>query len=107
VAFGGENQPMPQNRRPLLSPQAIHGLEHAKQQILDAAVGRIPEPLVQATTRVAVQLAQSESLPTEGTEKALHLAREILQCLAREKWKPDTALKLKRRHQGGEREVPE
>jgi hypothetical protein len=96
---------MRQTRRPLLSPQAIGGLKHAKQQILDAAIGRVPESLVQATARVAVRLAQHDNEPVDGMpERALELAREILRRLAREKWKPDTALKLRQLDQGGGRE---
>src|SRR5262245_32667372 len=95
---------MLQTRRPLLSPQAMQGLQHAKQQILDSVVGKIPEPLIQATTRVAVGVALGESAATEETERVFELAREILRCLARDKWKPDTALKLKQLDQGGGRE---
>jgi len=92
---------MPRTPQPLLSPQALQSLQHAKQQILDAAVGRIPERLVEATTRVAVRPMQTQSPVTEDTERALELARDILRCLAREKWKPDTALELGRRREGG------
>jgi hypothetical protein len=84
-------------RPPLLSPQALHGLQQAKQQIIDAAVGRIPEPLVEATAEAAVRVARKEAVPAEiMSERALELARETLRGLAHEKWKPDTALKLRK-----------
>jgi hypothetical protein len=85
----------PRPRQPLLSPQALQGLRHAKQQIMDAAVGRIPERLVDATAEAAVCVARRKTVPAAVMpERALELAREILRGLAREKWKPDTALKL-------------
>jgi hypothetical protein len=88
----------PRPRQPLLTPQALQGLRHAKQQIVDAAVGRIPDRLVEATAEAAVCVARRETVPAAVMpERALELAREILRCLAREKWKLDTALKLHKR----------
>jgi hypothetical protein len=80
-----------------LSAQALQGLHQAKHQIIDAAVGRLPERLVEATAEAAIRLAHRQHVPAElMSERALELAREILHGLAQEKWKPETALKLQK-----------
>jgi len=94
--------PGPRHRRPVLSPQAIQGLQQAKQQILAAVMGRLPDRLVLATAEAAGRLARGEQVPAKlMSGDALELARDILQGLARGNWKPETALKL----QKGSREL--
>jgi len=88
----------PRHRQPLLSAETLQGLQQAKQQIVDAAVGRIPDRLVEATAEAAVQVALRETVPAAVmSERALELARAILRGLAQDKWKPETALKLHKR----------
>ena len=95
-------------RQPLLDPQALLGLHQCKEQIVDAAVGRVPERLVNTTATAAVCLVRRQSVPAEVmSERALELARTILHGLARERWKPDTALQLRRRARGGGHELSE
>jgi hypothetical protein len=88
----------PLQRKALLTAQAIKGLKNAKQQIMAAAAGKVRERLVLATAQAAVRLARREAVPAEViSERALELARETLQQLAQQKWKPDTALLLQKR----------
>ena len=95
-------------QQPLLNPQVLQRLHQAKRQILDAAVDRLPERLVNATAEAAVRLACRERVPADVMpERALALARDILQGLAPERWKPDTALQLRGRVGGGGHEPSE
>ena len=88
----------PLKRKPLLSAEAINGLCSAKQQILDGAVGKMPERLVLATVAAAVRLAGREARPGEVlSDRVIELVRESLQAIAQHKWKPETALLLKKR----------
>ena len=93
----------PLQRKPILTAQALDGLVNAKQQILDAVAGRVPEHLVLATAEAAVRLARREATLTEVLpERVVALVRHSLRALAQQKWKPDTALVLhQRRKEGG------
>jgi hypothetical protein len=85
-------------QKPLLTADALSDLHKAKQQIVDAALGRVPEPLVLATAIAATRLARREATSREVLpERVVELVRETLKALAQQKWKPDTALLLKRR----------
>jgi hypothetical protein len=84
-------------RKPLLAPEAMNELYQSKQQIRDAVLGKLPERLVRATVGTAVRLARREAKPEEVlSERVVELVRERLKALARERWKPDTALLLHR-----------
>jgi hypothetical protein len=90
------------NRKPLLSAEALNNLHKAKRQIVDAAHGKVPEHLVLATAVAAVRLARKEAVLTEVlSERVVELVRESLKALAQQKWKPETALLLKK-HLGSE-----
>jgi hypothetical protein len=90
------------SRKPLLPVQALDGLQQAKPQILEAVAGRVSEQLVLVTALAAVRLAKREVAPEAVlSERVLELVRDSLRALARGKWKPDTALKLKRVPGGG------
>jgi hypothetical protein len=100
LAFFGEFKPMCESRQrqPILSSQALAGLQQAKRQILDAVAGRMSEQLIAATTQAAVRLARREPVTAETISKrALALARETLKDLAQRQWKADTALLLHKR----------
>jgi hypothetical protein len=85
-------------RQPLLKAQAVSDLRHAKQEILEAVAGKVPERLVLATVGAALRLARREATPAEVLSKRVcGLVRDSLMALAQEKWKPDTALVLLRR----------
>ena len=87
------HKPLP--RKPILAERAIDGLMHAKQQILDAVGGKVPERLMRATTLAAVRLARQEVAPADVlSERVVQLVGESLLALAQRKWKPDTALLL-------------
>src|SRR5437016_1005913 len=89
-------------RQPILTAQALDGLRHAKQQILDAAANQVPERLVLATVAVSLQLAQGQALPDKVLPARIaELVQASLVALAQQKWKPGTALKLERRRRGG------
>jgi hypothetical protein len=91
----------PTKAEPLLTAQAIGSLQSAKQQLVDAAAGKIPERLVLATVEAVVRLARKEAAGEVLSERVLELVRRSLTALGRQKWKPDTALLLKRREEGG------
>jgi hypothetical protein len=91
----------PSNRRPILTPHAIKQLHQVRQQILDAAASKLPERLVMVTAATAVRLARGEEVAAESmSERVIELARETLNQLAQQPWKPDTVLLL--RKQSGE-----
>jgi hypothetical protein len=57
----------------------------------------MPDGLVLATVAAAVRLARREATPAEIlSERALELVRESLQAIAQRKWKPETALLLRK-----------
>jgi len=90
-------------RKPILPAEALDGLRQAKSHIVDAVAGRVPERLVLATALAAVCLAKREAAPAAVlSEPVIELVRDSLRALARKKWKPDTALMLKRPVRGGE-----
>jgi|SRR6516165_3790558 hypothetical protein len=85
-------------RKPIVADQAIKDLRRAKLEIIDAALGKLPEQMVLATATAAVRLARRQASPQEVlSERVIHLVRATLKDLAQHKWKPDTALLLKRR----------
>jgi len=85
-------------RKPLLNLAAMKDLSEAKRQILDAAHGRVPEPLLLATALAAVRLSRREAaLADVLSERVVELVRESLKAIAQQKWKPDTALMLHKR----------
>src|SRR5262245_13531111 len=87
----------PSNRKPVLSLRALGGLRAAKQEIMDAAVGKMPQGLMLATVAAVVHLARRAAVAEEVlSERVLELVRESLKCLAQQKWKLDTALLLKK-----------
>src|SRR5690349_13022274 len=89
-------------RKPILTAQALDGLRQAKPQILDAVANRVPERLVLATAMVATAMARHETAPEDVLpSRVLELVRDSLRAMARQKWKPDTALRLQRRSEGG------
>jgi hypothetical protein len=90
--------PDPLKQQPLLSAEAMGGLHKAKRQIMDAAQARVPERLLLATATAAVLLARKEATPREVlSARVVELVRESLKALAQQRWKPDTALLLKKR----------
>ena len=90
------------HHKPILTAQALGKLRQAKEQILDATAGRVPERLVLATVSVSLGLAREEAVAdTILPARVAELVRASLAALAQHKWKPDTALKLER-PQGGE-----
>jgi hypothetical protein len=96
----GENLPMNDlsNRKPLLTARGLADLQNAKQQIVDAAAGKVPEGLVLATALAAVRLARREATPQEVlSERVVELVRQSLKALAQQKGKPETALLLQKR----------
>jgi hypothetical protein len=98
----------PGQRRPILTDRALDDLKNVKQQILDAADGRISERLVLATAVAAVRSAQGESRPaTMFSARVAELVQDTLLALAQKKWKPDTALKLRGFHRGSRHERAE
>jgi len=89
--------------RPLLQATALAGLRDAKQQIVDAAAGRVAERLVRTTAVAAVRLALSQAVPVQmASPRALELMRETLKGLARQPWKPDTVVQLSQFRQKGQ-----
>src|SRR5262249_29033687 len=88
-------------RKSLLNDQAMRDLRHAKRQIMDAIVGKVPDQLALATVQAAVRLARREAAPREVLSKrVLALVRQSLMALRQQKWKVDTALLLLNRHIG-------
>jgi hypothetical protein len=96
------SEPLP--RKPLLTAEALNDLQHAKRELMNAAVGKMPEQLVLVTAAAAVRLARREATPREVlSARIVELVRQTMKAMAREKWKPDTALLLqKRRKEGGD-----
>src|SRR5262245_13517219 len=91
----------PRQRKPILNLQDIHDLRKAKQQIMDAVVGKVPDQLALATVQAAVRLARREAAPHEVlSERVLALVRQSLMALRQQKWKVDTALLLLRKRLG-------
>ena len=75
---------------------ALENLGAVRQQILDAAAGRMPERLVQVTMALAVRAARDDTGLTEALPDGVgDLVRDMLLDLAQQKWKPDTVLKLR------------
>src|SRR5262249_29832321 len=93
----------PVQRKPILTAEALNGLNHAKQEILDATVGTVPEPLVRLTVVAAGRLARRHAAREVLSERVLELVQASLLSLAQQKWKLDTALLLKRRESDHER----
>lgn len=90
------------NRPPTLAARAFDDLQNAKQQILDAAAGKLPERLVLATAAAALRVAQRQAVPAEVMpERVVELARETLKGLAQHQWRPDTILLLQKHHGKG------
>ena len=91
----------PSQRRVILSAEAMNELQQAKQQIIEAAIGKVPERLVLVTATAAVRLRRREAAAKILPKRIRRLVRNTLKALAQHKWKPDTALLL--RHGRGER----
>ena len=86
----------PSMGRPLLCLHALKELRHAKQQLMDAAAGKVREGLVRGTVAAAVHMArQEEALP----QRIVELVRDSLKSIAQNKWKLDTALFLQNRNE--------
>ena len=93
----------PSKRQPLLTAERIADLRHAKQQLVTAAAGKVPERLVLAAAVAAVRVARRQTLPAElVSERVVELARETLKSLALQPWKPGTVLLLKGHHGDGQ-----
>src|SRR5262245_2361033 len=79
-----------------LPNDGIGALLCQKREVQDEAQGRLSEPLVQATLQTVARMAQ-----TGATQQALQpriwgLVREVLDELARKRWKPSETLLLLR-----------
>jgi len=82
-------------QKPILSAQALDGLQDAKRQIMEAVTGKVPERLVLATAVAAVRLARWEAVPAEVlSARVLDLVRATLKASSQKSWKPDTGLLL-------------
>jgi hypothetical protein len=84
-------------KQPILDVAAMARLAEARQQILEATADRIPERLLWETVAVALELVQHEAIETVLPERVAKLVRASLAALAQQKWKPDTALRLRGR----------
>jgi hypothetical protein len=85
------------HRRPILTAPVVDRLREAKQQIVDAVAGRVPERLVLVTVAAAVSLARENATAADVlSERVLRLVQVSLKALGQKKWKPDTALLLHR-----------
>ena len=92
----------PHQRQPVLTAEALQGLQQAKEQIVHAAAGKLPEQLVLATVESVVRLARREAVPGKVLpERVAALVRSTLKALAQQPWKPDTALRLRKRGEEG------
>lgn len=91
------------SRRPLVTAAGLCDLQSAKQQLVDAAAGKMRERLVRATVAAAIQLARKEAAPADVLpRRVLVLVRQSLKALSQQPWKADTALLLKKRLDGGD-----
>jgi hypothetical protein len=89
---------MCRQRKPILTAQGVKDLHQVRQQIIDAAVGKVPDRLLVATAVAAVRLARNEATPREVlSERVVELVQQSLKALAQRKWNPDTALMLHKR----------
>src|SRR5262249_15412446 len=90
------------SQKPLMTSAGLRELLQAKQQILDAVAGTLPERLVQDTVLVVRRLARREATTAEVlSDRVCALVRESLKSLRQRTWKPDTALRLRDRGEGG------
>ena len=94
------------HQRPVLTAEALQGLQQAKEQIVDAAAGKLPEQLVLATVESVVRLGRREAaLGKVLPARVAALVRTTLKALAQQPWKPDTALRLRKRGEEGGHEL--
>ena len=83
-----------------LPAEGIRALLEQQQQIRDAAAGKLPERLCQATVQGVLCLVRQEPAQEVLTRRVLDLAREVLRGLAQRKWNTDTALLLRKSELG-------
>jgi len=92
----------PLSREPILSLEAIAALQNARLQILDAVAGKVPKRLTRTTVGAAVRLARREATPEQVLSgPVLYLVLHSLMTLSQDKWKPSTALLLRKRGKEG------
>jgi len=95
--------PLRQSRKSLITADRLRDLLSAKEQVIQAVAGKVPERLVMATAAVAVLQAEAEGAAADRLpERILQLVRASLNALAQHPWKADTALLLEKRLGGGD-----
>lgn len=89
---------MPKSAHPgsLLAADAFEKLHKSRQQVLDAATGKLPERLLAETVATVMCLTRKQRMPGLS-KKVFRLVRQSLKAIARKQWKPETALLLGRR----------
>jgi hypothetical protein len=95
------------HRPGLLTADGIRPLLDKKKQLQREAIGKLPEPLVQATVQIAQRLVLKEPARQVLRPRVFALARQVLHELAGKRTKPtDTLVLLLRRslkqREGGE-----
>ena len=85
------------NRRVLMPVEGIQELLDHKERVQEEALGKVPDGLAQSTVLSVMRLARSEAPGQVLSARVRELVRQTLHAAARQHWKPDTALILRKR----------